>query len=280
MFTIRGPPGHIRAALAGALVLLTTAPAGADTGILAIGDFGVGGAKERLTGAAVDRFAATRPADALVTLGDNDYTESPAAFRANWRDSFGWAAADGLLVAGTLGNHDVRVRKGRYEFGLLGMPGRYYRRRVGDVGLFLLDTNTIGSVQLRWLDRALARSEAPWKVVVMHHPAYSCGGYLGDARVRKLLVPLFERRGVDLVLAGHDHNYQRFAKRRGVTYVVHGGGGGSRLYPLRRCPSAFPSRVRARKAFGWIYLRASTESLRVRAVSRWGGVHDDFRIYP
>ena len=106
---------------------------------MAIGDFGVGGQRERLTGAAVERFAAGRPADALVTLGDNDYTERPAAFRANWLGSFAWAAADGLLVAGTLGNHDVRVQGGRYEFDLLGMPRRYYRRRVGDVGLFLVD---------------------------------------------------------------------------------------------------------------------------------------------
>jgi acid phosphatase len=246
---------------------------------VAIGDFGVGGQRQRLTGAAVERFAAGRPADALVTLGDNDYTERPAAFRANWLGSFAWAAADGLLVAGTLGNHDVRVQGGRYQFDLLGMPRRYYRRRVGDVGLFLIDSNTLGRVQLRWLESALASSDAPWKVVAMHHPAYSCGGYLGDSRVRTLLVPIFERTGVDLVLAAHDHNYQRFAPRRGVTYVVHGGGGAG-LYPLRSCPTGFPARVRARAAHGWLYLRAEEGSLRVRAISRWGGVHDDFRLYP
>jgi alkaline phosphatase len=114
----------------------------------------------------------------------------------------------------------------------------------------------------------------------MHHPAYSCGGYLGDPRVRSLLVPLFERTGVDLVLAAHDHNYQRFAPRGGVTYVVHGGGGAG-LYPLRSCPASFPRRVRARSAHGWLYLRAADDgSLRVRAIGRWGGVHDDFRLYP
>jgi hypothetical protein len=80
-----------------------------------------------------------------------------------------------------------------------------------------------------------------------------------------------------LVLAAHDHNYQRFAPRGGVTYVVHGGGGAG-LYPLRSCPP-FP-RVRARAAHGWLYLRAEEGSLRVRAISRWGGVHDDFQIYP
>jgi 3',5'-cyclic AMP phosphodiesterase CpdA len=261
-------------------VLLAPAPAGAQTGILAIGDFGIGGERQRLTGAAVQRFAAEpRQVDALVTLGDNDYTELPAAFTANWLGSFGWAAADGLLVAGTLGNHDVRVQGGRYEFPLLGMPGRYYRRRIGDVGLFLVDSNRLGDAQLRWLERVLASSDAPWKVVAMHHPAFSCGGYLGDPRVRRLLVPIFERTGVDLVLAAHDHNYQRFAQRNGVRYVVHGGGG-ARLYPLRSCPASFPARTKARTTHGWLYLLADAGSLRVRAIGRFGGVHDDFRIYP
>ena len=227
----------------------------------------------------MERFAERREADALITLGDNDYTESPPSFRANWLDSFGWAAADGLLVAGTLGNHDVRVRGGRYEFELLGMPGRYYRRELGQVELFLLDSNRIGGDQLEWLEAALASSTADWKVVAMHHPAYSCGGYLGDARVRHRLVLVFEQGGVDLVLAGHDHNYQRFARRNGVTYVVHGGGG-AELYSLQPCPVSFPVRVEARKRHGWLYLRADERSLRVRAVSRQGEVLDRFRIYP
>ena len=258
--------------------LALAAPAGADTGIVAIGDFGVGGERERNTGAAVERFAATRPADALVTLGDNDYTESPRAFRRNWLGAFGWAAADGLLVAGTLGNHDVRVDRGRYEYELLGMPRRYYWRQVGDVALFLLDTNGIGERQRRWLDGALARSDAPWKVVAFHHPPFSCGGYMGVRSLRRLLVPVFERRDVDLVLSGHDHNYQRF-RRRGVTYVVHGGGG-ARLYPLAECPRSFPPRLSARKVHGWVYLRATPAELRIRAIGRWGGVHDAVTLYP
>jgi len=214
-----------------------------------------------------------------VTLGDNDYTERPAAFRANWLGSFGWVAADSILVAGTLGNHDIRVDRGRYEFELLGMPRRYYQRRVGDVSLFLLDSNSLGKVQLRWLDAALGTTDATWKVVAMHHPAYSCGGYLGDGRVRRKLVPIFERGEVDLVLAAHDHNYQRFARQGGVTYVVHGGGGAA-LYPLRKCPESFPRRVDARKRHGWLYLRANADSLRVRAIGRWGRVQDRFALYP
>jgi 3',5'-cyclic AMP phosphodiesterase CpdA len=170
------------------------------------------------------------------------------------------------------------VRQGRYERELLGMPRRQYRRRVGDVALFLVDSTRLGEKQAHWLDSALARSDAPWKVVAMHHPAFSCGGYLGTPGVRQLFVPIFERHGVDLVLAAHDHNYQRFAKRKGVTYVVHGGGG-ARLYSLRSCPSSFPRRVRARKAHGWLYLLADADSLRVQAIGRRGRVRDDFELF-
>jgi 3',5'-cyclic AMP phosphodiesterase CpdA len=258
---------------------LLASSARADTGVLAIGDFGVGGLEERRMGAAMERFAAGRPADVLVTLGDNDYTESPPAFRRNWRASFGWARARGLAVAGTLGNHDVRVDGGRYEFALLGMPARYYRRRVGGVALFLLDTNRMNRRQTAWLARSLAAATARWKVVAFHHPAYTCGAYRGNLAVRRRWVPLFERYGVDLVLSGHDHNYQRFAARRGVRYVVHGGGG-TRLYPLERCPARYPRRLRGRKVHGWVYLRATGSSLSVRAVGPAGRVWDRFTIYP
>jgi 3',5'-cyclic AMP phosphodiesterase CpdA len=250
-----------------------------DTGVLAIGDFGVGGEVERRTGAAMNRFAGGRPAHVLVTLGDNDYTERPRAFRRNWTASFGWARAQGLRVAGTLGNHDVRVNRGRYEFDLLGMPARYYRRRVEDIAFFLLDSTWINRAQTRWLARSLAASTASWKIVAFHHPAFSCGVYRGDRRVRRRWVPLFERHDVDLVLSGHDHNYQRFGPRRGVTYLVHGGGG-ARLYDLERCPAGFPRRVEARKVHGWLYVRADNEALRVQAVGRRGRFLDRFRIYP
>jgi hypothetical protein len=253
--------------------------AGAATGIVAIGDFGVGGTTQLRMGEAVEGFAARRGVDALVTLGDNDYTESPEAFEANWLGSFGWAAADGLVVAGTLGNHDIRVNGGRYEFERLGRPSRYYQRRLGGLELFLLDSNQLGPNQRTWLQTALTGSTARWKVVAMHHPAYSCGGYLGDERVRSKLVPIFEQGEVDLVLAAHDHNYQRFSERGGVRYVVHGGGGAG-LYPLQPCPDSFPRRVEARKRHGWLYLQAEAGSLRVRAVSRQGEILDGFRIYP
>jgi tartrate-resistant acid phosphatase type 5 len=255
-------------------VLLTLAvPARAATGILAIGDFGVGGGRERQVGAALRAYEEAHPAQLLLTLGDNDYTRG-RAFATSWQLSFGWLADAGLSVAGTLGNHD-----GRYELGMLQMPRVYYTRRVGEVQLFVLNSNAIGAAQTRWLRNALATSTAPWKIAVLHHPPYTCGGHLGSLGARRAWGPLFEHYDVRLVLSGHDHNYQRFAPVRGVTYVVHGGGGAG-LYALKACPRGYPRRIAGRVAHGFLYLEASPESLVVRAVGLDGMTVDGFTLRP
>jgi 3',5'-cyclic AMP phosphodiesterase CpdA len=264
---------------AAALALAAVAPAGAATRILAVGDFGVGGETERRMGAAMKAWEKDHPANLLLTLGDNDYTQSPPAFRRDWRDAFGWLRGAGVWVRGTLGNHDVRVDGGTYELETLRMPARHYERSRPGLDLFVLNSNAVGRKQTRWLRRHLDASDAPWKIVTLHHPAYSCGGYLSDAAVLSSWVPLFRRYGVDLVLSGHDHNYQRFALSHGVTYVVHGGGG-QELYPLRKCPSGYPRRAFARQGHGFLDIVVRPRALRVRAVNRSGRVIDYHTIYP
>jgi hypothetical protein len=266
--------------LAVGLALLAPGGAAAATGILAVGDFGVGGTAERGLGAAMRRFEIDRPAELLVTLGDNDYTESPADFERNWRGSFGWLAASGLAVTGVIGNHDLlHGDGGRYELKTLGMPSFYFTRRVGDVELFLLDSNDVDPRQTKWLQQALEASTARWKIAAFHHPPYTCGGHEGSEQVRRDWVPLFQRYDVQLVVSGHDHNYQRFAARRGVTYVVHGGGN-SNLYRLRRCPGTYPRRRAALEQRGFLYLLAGRTRLVVSAVNLSGRQVDRVIIYP
>jgi 3',5'-cyclic AMP phosphodiesterase CpdA len=248
-------------------------------GLLAVGDFGVGGSRQQALGAAIRRFEARNPADTLVTLGDNDYTSSPAAFRTNWAAAFGWLEGAGVAVGGTLGNHDVEVQRGRYQFQTLGMPGPFYRRRVGDVELFLLDSNAPTWSQTRWLQQALAGSTARWKIAVFHHPPFTCGAYRAHPVVKSRWVPLFERHRVRLVLSGHDHNYQRFAARQGVTYVVHGGGSGY-FYRLSACPRGYPRRVRARLEQGFLYLVSRADRLDGYAVNLAGRRTDSFTLRP
>ena len=266
------------AALVAALIY--TGSAGATTGILAVGDFGVGGTMERDMGAAVRRFEARHPADVLATLGDNDYTESPSAFHTNWTRAFGWLGAAGVTPAGSLGNHDWIVDHGRYEYDELAMPRASYRRRLGDLELFILNSNRIGDRQTARLSRWLEASTARWKVAVFHHPPYTCGGHLGDERVQRRWVPLFERFNVDLVLSGHDHNYQRFRARNGVRYVVDGGGGAP-LYPLTACPAGYPRRVVGHVVHGFLFLHVRTDdSLVLRAFTASRRRIDRLVLYP
>jgi predicted phosphodiesterase len=246
---------------------------------LAAGDYGVGGSPQLSLGLRMKSYESRNPANMLVTLGDNDYTESPARFRENWRRSFGWARRSGLRIAGVIGNHDYAVDRGRYQFRTLGMPGPYYTRRLGDAQLFFLDSNAITERQTAWLEQQLAASTSTWKIAVFHHPPYTCGGHSGSSTVDQLWVPLFESYGVQLVLSGHDHNYQRFAKRNGVTYVVHGAGGAG-LYRTRRCPAAYPARVRARSEHGFLSATIGPSRLTVSIVDLRGRVRDRFSLSP
>jgi hypothetical protein len=246
---------------------------------LAVGDFGTGGLPERTIGRRLQLFESTHPADLLVLLGDNDYTRSPARFRSNWRAGFGWAHRSGLGIAGVLGNHDYQTGRGRYELRLLGMPGPYYTRTLGDAQLFFLDSNSVGDQQTHWLEDQLQSSSALWKIAVLHHPPYTCGGHTGDLRVARRWVRLFEDYGVQFVLSGHDHNYQRFIARNGVTYVVHGGGGAG-LYPLHGCPSSYPTRMRSLLEHGFLFVELSDDQLYGYAVDIRGRVRDRFTLSP
>ncbi|HEX7256139.1 MAG TPA: metallophosphoesterase [Gaiellaceae bacterium] len=274
---------HFAAVLVGALAVLLPGAGQAQpqqvVRIIAFGDFGVGGDHQRAFAEGVRKFEARHRADLLLTLGDNDYTENPAAFHTNWESSYGWWARQRKIrVAGVLGNHDVRIEGGTYQFRSLSMPGRYYRRRIGPVELFLLDSNRIDRGQTSWLARSLRSSRARWKIAVFHHPAYTCGGYRSHPGVVASWVPMFERHRVKLALSGHDHNYQRFAPRRGVRYVVHGGAGPN-LYAPASCPAGYPRRLRALREHGFLYLSIRGGRLDGWAVWPDGRRRDHFVVH-
>ena len=264
-----------------ALALSGSSAAQTRVAFLAAGDYGVGGSRELSLGLRMKSYESRHPANMLVALGDNDYLSSPSQFRVNWQKSFGWARRSGLRVGGVLGNHDYKTARGGYELKTLGMPGRYYTRRLGDgmVQLFFLDSNAITARQTAWLEQQLSDSVATWKIAVFHHPPYTCGGHSGDSEVVREWAPLFEDYGVQLVLSGHDHNYQRFAPRNGVTYVVDGGGAAG-LYPLRGCPGSYPPRVRALLQHGFLYVAATDARLDVSAVDLRGRATDHFALTP
>jgi hypothetical protein len=64
--------------------------------------------------------------------------------------------------------------------------------------------------------------------VALHHPPYSAGYQGSSIAAREAFAPLFEQYGVQLVLSGHEHDYQRSVPINGVTYVISGAAAGTR----------------------------------------------------
>lgn len=106
----------------------------------------------------------------------------------------------------------------------LGQPGPWFARRFGPLLLrIVLDSNRPDDPeQLAWLKLTLAENDATWTVAAMHHPMRSAGYHGSDEEVRRAFAPLFKKFGVQLALAGHDHDYQRSRVIDGTTYVVSG----------------------------------------------------------
>lgn len=233
------------------------------------GDVGTGGAAELATADAVARAGSARPFDALVLLGDNVYPSGdPARLKATVFDPFGPVLGQGSRLLPVLGNHDVEA-----QVAVLGMPGRWYAQPVGPVLFIGLDSNRPDDpAQRAWLEATLAGASQPWKVVALHHPPYSAGWHGSSRNVRDAFGPLFERYGVQLVFAGHDHDYQRSTPIRGVTYVVSGGAA-----KLRTTDRADYTAV-SWSTYHFVDLAAWPDRLLLRAVGQDGQVFDSATI--
>lgn len=93
--------------------------------------------------------------------------------------------------------------------------GMFFSFNYANAHFVVLNTNDannngLGEVQLEWLKKDLANSNAKWKFVLMHKSIFSGGSHSTDGEVvamRKQLVPLFDQYGVNIVFAGHDHTY-------------------------------------------------------------------------
>ena len=198
--------------------------------VAVVGDVGDSGKRLDRTAAAVAEVNRLRRYDVLWLLGDNVYPSGdPAKLPETVFDPFGAVLDSGTDLLAIVGNHDVQAGHGEAQIKALGMPGLWWSEERNGVLVVGLDSNQPENPDQRaWLERALAASSAPWKIVALHHPPYSAGYQGSSLDVRQAFAPLFERYGVQLVLSGHDHDYQRSFPQNGVTYVVSGGAAGTR----------------------------------------------------
>jgi 3',5'-cyclic AMP phosphodiesterase CpdA len=196
-----------------------------------VGDVGDGGDLEWRLASTMYVAGRSDPHEVLILLGDNVYPYGdPAKLDEYVFRPFAAVLDSGASLYSITGNHDAMADDGGLaQLQQLGMTGFWWSERLGDVLLVGLDSNQVDDpAQLAWLEETLAGSDAPWKIVAVHHPPYSAG-YQGSSKdVRNTFSPIFERTGVQLVLSGHEHDYQRTEEINGVTYLVSGAGAGTR----------------------------------------------------
>ena len=213
----------------------------------------------------------------VFTAGDNAYeTGSAAEYRKCYDPSWG-RFRDRTRPA--IGNHDAVTAAGANYFAYFGSaagtaPDGWYSYEAGAWHVIVLNSNCPGpngcgegSAQLAWLRADLAGHPDGCTLAVWHHPRFSSGQHGNDLAVAPFWQVLYAA-GADLIVNGHDHDYERFGPQtpagaldatRGIREIVVGTGGKS----LRRFHKLVPnSEVRNAASYGVLRLELAPRSYR------------------
>lgn len=198
--------------------------------VAVVGDPGTGDADEYAVTGALAAQHKSHPYEALLLLGDLVYPDGDLdMLDETIVDPFAPLLDEDVTLLPVLGNHDYQNGESTAIMKRLGRDSTWFAHEEGPVLFVVLDSNIVDDpAQTRWLEQTLDASAKTWTIVAMHHPAYSAGVHGSDLRVREEWSAVFSRYGVDLVLAGHDHDYQRSEVINGVVYVVSGAGAKTR----------------------------------------------------
>jgi hypothetical protein len=175
----------------------------------------------------------TVPLDFLLHTGDLAYESGTAAQLAGTVFNVYAALMKSFALFPVAGNHEYATEHAEPYLQAFVLPEngdpdaleRYYSFDWGNVHFVGLDTERIDAQQAAWLDADLSQNHLPWKIVFGHRPPFSSGDHGSNGLFRDRFVPVLERHHVQLVLNGHDHDYERTRSLNGITYVVTGGGG-------------------------------------------------------
>lgn len=212
-------------------VSLPTKDGGVRFGI--IGDTGTGTEKQYQLANILLQYREAFKFDFVLMMGDNIYGgETPKDFKNKFENVYKPLLDQQVKFYATLGNHDEPAQR-FYE--LFNMNGKeYYRFTKGNVAFYSLNSNYMDQKQLKWLEDELAKDTSDWKICFFHHPPYSSGGKHGsDKPLREVVEPIFVKYGVNVVLTGHDHFYERIKPQKGIYYFVSGAGGKLRSGDVR-----------------------------------------------
>jgi hypothetical protein len=242
------------------------------TKFVIIGDTGTGTEKQQQLADLLLRSRASFPYEFVLMMGDNMYGgEQPADFKAKFEDPYKPIMDQKVKFYATLGNHDEPIQK-NYE--LFNMNGKeYYRFTEGNAAFYCLNSNYMDKKQIDWLESELAKDTSEWKIAFFHHPPYSSGGKHGsDTQLRDVVEPIFVKYGVNVVLAGHEHFYERIKPQKGIYYFISGAGGKLRAGDVKK-NSALTEKAYD-KDMSFMLVEISNNQLFFQVLSRTGETVD------
>jgi hypothetical protein len=192
------------------------------------------------------------------------------------------ALAAGVPFFNTTGNHEKWAANTKAftqaPASVSGNQG-YYSFDYGDLHVVVMNYMdpggyAVGSIQYDFIRDDLAATTKKWKIVICHSPAYVSGGHGEDPNMIALTTSVFEPRGVDLVLAGHDHFYQRNLVN-GLHHLIIGSAGAS----LTNLPASLPAYVQLTlKSYCYGIFDLSPTSLQIKVYNETGAEIDSLLI--
>jgi 3',5'-cyclic AMP phosphodiesterase CpdA len=189
-----------------------------------IGDAGTGDSHQIAVAKTLAAWRAKFPFTFTLMLGDNLYGgERPRDYQKKFEIPYKPLLDAGVKFYAALGNHDDAGQRLYKPFNMNGEKYYTFKPAGASVRFFAVDSNYVDDKQIDWLDKELAASGSDWKIVFFHHPLYSSGETHGSADLqREKLEPVFLKHGVNVVLSGHEHFYERIKPQKGVAYFTLG----------------------------------------------------------
>ena len=250
----------------------------------------------RIVDSVLKADSVAKVSDAVFTLGDNAYTSGS---EGQWTNCFtpSWGDPKKSIM------RNIKPAPGNHEYYTAGADPyyKYFGKNAGDAGkgyysydlgewhAIVLNSEIIANsdfdantrkAQMDWLEKDLTDNKKFCTVAYWHHPRFSSGSHGSDQKFVPLWQMLYQA-GVDLVLTGHDHHYERFAAMNasGVVDTLYGipsfviGTGGAELRGMR-LPLAQNSLKRVEGHYGVLLLTLGKEEYRSIFLSDGGYIWD------
>jgi predicted phosphodiesterase len=182
-------------------------------------------------------------------------------------------AAD-IPFKGVLGNHDSSSYAS-----LFGQPSMLYAFDAGQARIILLNTEDSDSANTQFLENELKNTKQPWKIVAMHNPLYTSPSiHPEEKELAAKLQPLIDKYGVQLVLYGHNHNYERIKLPDKPTLYVQAGTAGESHYDIKGSRSGGGVEFQDDNDYGFVKLTINSNKLSGQFISHDGKVLDSFSL--